>query len=80
MKIINENKPLGTAGGLINVKKLVKENFFLTNCDTIIKSNYNEILNNHLQNRSDVTIVVAEKKICYSLWHLFEKNRKNRIY
>lgn len=71
VKVINENKPLGTAGGLINVKKLVKENFFLTNCDTIIKSNYNEILNNHLQNKSDVTIVVAEKKfiIPYGVCH-----------
>ena len=62
VKIINEKKPLGTAGSLFNLKNKVKENFFLTNCDTFIKSNYYTIFKNHVYNKNDITIVVAEKK------------------
>ena len=79
IKIIHENKPLGTAGGLINLKNKVKENFFLTNCDTIIKSNYNEILNHHLQNKSDITIVVAEQKFIIPYGVCDKKGRKTEF-
>ena len=78
IKILYENKPLGTAGGLFNLKKNIKENFFLTNCDTIIKSNYNEILNHHLQNKSDITIVVADKKFIIP-YGVCNKNKNGKI-
>ena len=61
VKIIFEKKPLGTAGGLINLKNKLKKHFFLTNCDTIINSNYNKILSDHIKSKCDVTIVVSEK-------------------
>lgn len=79
IKIIHENKPLGTAGGLINIKNQVKENFFLTNCDTIIKSNYNEILNHHLKNKSDITIVVAEQKFTIPYGVCEKKGKKTEF-
>ena len=62
IKFINESNPLGTAGSLFYLKGRIKNNFFLTNCDTIIKSNYNNILTNHVDSKNDITIVVAPKK------------------
>ena len=42
-----EKKPLGTAGGLFLIKNKIKNDFFLTNCDTIINENYNDIYKHH---------------------------------
>ena len=59
---IKEKKPLGTAGSLFFIKKQLKDNFFLTNCDTIINSDYNEIYSHHIKKKNDITIVTAIKK------------------
>jgi len=59
---IQEKKPLGTAGSLFLIKKQLKNDFFLTNCDTIINENYNEIYNYHKIKKNDLTIVTATKK------------------
>jgi len=59
--IISEDKPLGTAGSLYYLKNKIKGNFFLTNCDTIVNTNYSDILNFHTKNKNDITIVVAKK-------------------
>ena len=61
IQIINEDKPLGTAGSLYYLKNKIKNHFFLTNCDTIINTNYSNILNSHLKNKNDITMVVAKK-------------------
>jgi len=62
INLIFEKKPLGTFGSIFKIKKKIKENFFLTNCDTIIKADYNNILETHSREKNDITIVVAEKK------------------
>ena len=59
---VQEKKPLGTAGSLFLIKNKIKNDFFLTNCDTIINENYNDIYKHHKQNKNDITIVAAEKK------------------
>ena len=61
IEIINEDRPLGTAGSLYYLKNKIKDHFFLTNCDTIVNTNYFNILNFHLKNKNDITIVVAKK-------------------
>lgn len=61
IEIINEDRPLGTAGGLYFLKNKIKDHFFLTNCDTIVNTNYFNILNFHLKNKNDITTVVAKK-------------------
>lgn len=61
-ELINEKKPLGTAGGLFFLKKKINNYFFLTNCDTIINTNYHNILKDHIKKKNDVTVVVASKK------------------
>ena len=61
IEIINEDRPLGTAGSLYYLKNKIKDHFFLTNCDTIVNTNYFNILNFHLKNKNDITVVVAKK-------------------
>ncbi len=69
INFILEKKKLGTAGSLKLLRKKLKTDFFISNCDTIYKTNYNEIINYHYKNKSDLTIVVAEKdyKIPYGV-------------
>jgi len=54
---IEEGKPLGTAGSLKLFKGNVSNSFFVSNCDIIIKSDYNEILKFHNEEQYDLTIV-----------------------
>jgi len=61
IEIIKEDRPLGTAGGLYYLKNKIKDHFFLTNCDTMVNTNYFNILNFHLKNKNDITVVVAKK-------------------
>ena len=58
-----EKKPLGTVGSLRYMKKKLSNPVLLTNCDTIINTDFSEILKFHEKNRYDITIVVALKKI-----------------
>ncbi len=59
---IQEKKPLGTAGSLFLIKNKIKNDFFLTNCDTIINENYEDIFKHHKTKKNDITIVAASKK------------------
>ena len=59
---IHEKKPLGTAGSLFLMKSKIRNDFFLTNCDTIINENYNDIYKHHKLKKNDITIVAASKK------------------
>lgn len=76
INVFKEPKPLGTAGSLASIKKHLKENFFLTNCDTIISANYNDILNFHKKNKNEVTIVVVKKDFIIPYGVINEKNKK----
>ena len=53
-----ENKPLGTAGSL-SLTKIKSENFFLINCDTIIKCDLSELYKFHLKSKNLLTIVAS---------------------
>ena len=76
IEIINEDRPLGTAGSLYYLKNKIKDHFFLTNCDTIVNTNYFNILNFHLKNKNDITIVVAKKifNLPYGVCNVEKKN------
>lgn len=58
---IKENKPLGTAGGLVLLPKKFPETFFLSNCDIIVKEDYEEMYNFHKRYNHDITIVASYK-------------------
>jgi NDP-sugar pyrophosphorylase family protein len=56
-----EDMPLGTAGSLTLIKDKINTTFFVSNCDIIIKNDYEEILKYHRENNNELTIVAAVK-------------------
>ncbi|MCL2717265.1 MAG: sugar phosphate nucleotidyltransferase [Lachnospiraceae bacterium] len=57
----DEEKPLGTGGGLSLLKENIKETFFLTNCDSLLFADYNSILEFHKENKNLITMVCVYK-------------------
>lgn len=64
-----EEKPLGTIGALKQLDGKVNKNIILTNCDIIIEADYADILEHHITNKNDITVVVSLKhyKIPYGI-------------
>ncbi len=63
IEYIMEEKPLGTGGGLSLIdSNNIGECFFLTNCDTIIDADYEEIYKYHVDSGNTITIVAAACK------------------
>jgi dTDP-glucose pyrophosphorylase len=56
-----EEKPSGTAGSLHLLRDKIKSTFFVSNCDIIIDQDYSEVLQYHIQNKNEITIVAALK-------------------
>ena len=59
---VEENKPLGTAGSLCVFHKIFNNPFFVTNCDTIIKTDYQDLYNYHRKEKNDITLVASTKE------------------
>lgn len=59
----DEDKPLGTGGGLSLLKGQIKETFFFTNCDVLLRSDYESMLRFHKENGNAVTIICAYKNL-----------------
>lgn len=57
---IEEDKPLGTGGGLYLLDGHLEQEFFLVNCDIIVDADYNEIYNYHKKEDNFITIVAAK--------------------
>lgn len=57
----DEEQPLGTGGGLYLLKGRMKETFFLTNCDILLRSDYADMLRFHRENGNAITMVGAYK-------------------
>ena len=70
-----EKEFLGTAGSIYLLKDKIKETFFVSNCDILIKEDYRKIYKNHKVKENDITIVVAIKNfsIPYGTIELDEK-------
>ena len=69
IKYFNEKNPLGTAGGLFNIRKQVTENFILCNGDIISNIDFDNMLNFHFKNNSHFTIgaKIIERKNKYGI-------------
>jgi dTDP-glucose pyrophosphorylase len=61
IQYFQEEKPLGTAGSLHLLKNRISSTFFISNCDIIVEQDYSEILNYHLENKNEITMVAALK-------------------
>lgn len=74
---IDEEKPLGTGGGLSLLKDKLNKTFFFTNCDTLIQTNYSCILDQHRHESNSVTVVSAYKnvKIPYGVIEIEDNGR-----
>ncbi len=59
----DEEKPLGTGGGLSLLKGELNETFFFANCDALLTENYERILQFHRENRNSITMVCAYKNM-----------------
>ena len=76
-----EKKPLGTAGSLKLIKTKGIKHLLVTNCDTIINTNYKDIINFHIENKNLITIVAAKKnfKIPYGKCEINSKGNFLKI-
>ncbi len=59
IRFVQEDQPLGTAGALSLMKSCLDKDFFLSNCDILVKADYREVLGFHRQNAFAITIVGA---------------------
>lgn len=58
---VDEEQPLGTAGGIRLVKDKFSSPVVVTNCDILIQTNYEKIIEYHKSSNNDMTIVTSLK-------------------
>lgn len=58
---IDEDKPLGTAGGLKYLQSRLAGAIFVSNSDILIEEDYGKILQFHKDNKNEITIVASVK-------------------
>ena len=59
----DEEKPLGTGGGLSLLRGKFKDTFFFANCDALLTANYESMLKFHKDNGNVITMVCAYKNL-----------------
>lgn len=59
----DEDKPLGTGGGLSLLKGKLKETFFFANCDALLTADYKAMYEFHKKNNNIITMICAYKSI-----------------
>ena len=59
----DEEKPLGTGGGLYLLRGKIDETFFFANCDALLTANYDSMLRFHKENGNVITMICAYKNI-----------------
>ena len=60
---VDEDKPLGTGGGLSLLKGKIDSTFILSNCDILIDADYEKIYNYHRNENNLITMVCSLKNI-----------------
>lgn len=59
----DEEKPLGTGGGLTLLRGKFNSTFFFSNCDALLTANYESMVKFHKENHNVITMVCAYKSI-----------------
>lgn len=59
----DEEKPLGTGGGLSLLRGKFDSTFFFANCDALLTANYESMLKFHKENCNAITMICAYKNI-----------------
>lgn len=72
---VDEDKFLGTGGGLSLLKGLISDTFFVSNCDIIVNANFSSIYKYHKEEGNLITFVCAMKNmtIPYGIINLNEE-------
>jgi D-glycero-D-manno-heptose 1,7-bisphosphate phosphatase len=60
IKCFNEKKKLGTWGAVNNIKKIVKNNFILTNADSLINLNLHNFINKKVNKNVDIKMILVK--------------------
>lgn len=60
---VEEEKPLGTGGGISLLKGKINTTFFLSNCDILIEADYEEIYEHHKRAGNIITMICASQNI-----------------
>ena len=58
-----EDKPLGTGGGLRLLRGKFSDTFFFANCDALLTANYENMIKFHKENKNVITMVCAYKNM-----------------
>lgn len=59
----DEEKPLGTGGGLTLLKGKLKDTFFFANCDALLTANYESMIKFHKENGNIITMICTYKNL-----------------
>ncbi len=62
---VDEEKPLGTGGGISLLQGLIKDTFILTNCDNIVEEDYEQIYNYHKEQHNLITMICSLKTLTF---------------
>lgn len=74
---LDETIPMGTVGILSQLINSIKDSLFLSNCDTIINCNYEELMEFHNKNDYDITLVgsMINYRIPYGICEIQNKGK-----
>ena len=77
IKYVKETDFLGTIGSLKLLEKEIDDLFIVSNCDVIVKANFEEVINFHKEQRASLTILSALQhyKIPYGIIEFKEGGR-----
>lgn len=62
INFLEEKRPLGTIGALKLLKKKTVEPVIVANCDSLVKTNYYDLINFHKKNKNDLTMIISSKE------------------
>jgi dTDP-glucose pyrophosphorylase len=77
LEFIDESRPLKTGGGLGFLKSIMKETFFMTNCDIIVDGDYEKFYKKHKQEKNIMTFVCAQKNLVLPYGTIQLDSKKN---
>lgn len=74
INFLEEKFPLGTAGALRKLYSNNNKTYIVTNCDTIVDIDYNELCDYHFKNKNELSIVTSTRsnKIPYGVCYVNE--------
>ena len=63
VRFVEEEQFLGTGGGLRLMRDIVRDTFFVSNCDVLLDCDYGEMLSWHKKEGNLLTVVCAKKNL-----------------